>query len=101
MTQRLRYVTVEHDENRLLPREMVGEPATDAFRKGKQALVRRHAGPPQRECNLVVAVLKIERDNMVADRSREFFRSMASPASNGGCKTWRLRRGSNVPGAEM
>ena len=74
MAQRLRHVAVEHNEHRLFACETIGEPALDAFGKGEQALMRRHAGPPQRERDLALALLEIERDNMIADSRGEFLR---------------------------
>src|SRR5262249_49487665 len=72
--QRLRYIAVEHDEQRQALGDQRREAALDAVGKSKDAFMGRRALPAERERELTLAIRYVERGEMAADRRGKLFR---------------------------
>ena len=70
MTERLRHVAIEHDVERQLFGEAIGEPAFDTRGKGGEPRIRRQAGPAQGERDVAVGAVEVECGDVAADRLR-------------------------------
>src|SRR5260370_12655679 len=71
MPERVRYVAVQHDVERQLLGDALGEPALDAFSESGEPLIRRRSAPAQGERDVVLGIDDIERNHVITDRARQ------------------------------